>query len=81
MNVTKDTDFDKWEKYTHNQGCLKIQTSAQKQHFTICCDEGAEEHGTVVFAIVSTVPCSGFKAIRNSNRRPERWNVETKLLF
>ena len=45
MNVTKDTDFDKWEKYTNNKGCLKIQTSAQKQHFTICCDEGAEEHG------------------------------------
>ncbi|HBG70254.1 MAG TPA: hypothetical protein DDX57_05670 [Bacteroidales bacterium] len=29
-------------------------------------DEGAEGHGTVVFEVVTTVPCSGSKKWKNS---------------
>jgi len=46
----------------------------QKQHSTVQSDEvrpnskrrGAEGHGTVVFDVVTTVPCSGSKALRKT---------------
>ena len=51
-------------------------------------DEGAEGHGTVVFAVVTTVPCSGL--VRKPSKSselfegsywPERWNVVTTRSF
>ena len=51
-------------------------------------DEGAEGHGTVVFAVVTTVPCSGL--VRKPSKSselfegsfwPERWNVVTTPIF
>ena len=62
--------------------------SEQKQHSTVRCDEGAKGHGTVVFAVVTTVPCSGLlrKPSKSSELFegsfwPERWNVVTTRYF
>ncbi|HCB63430.1 MAG: hypothetical protein A2W94_05740 [Bacteroidetes bacterium GWE2_42_42] len=51
-------------------------------------DVGAEGHGTVVFAVVTTVPCSGlFRKPSKSSKLfesklwPERWNVVTINYF
>ncbi|MGD9494193.1 MAG: hypothetical protein AB7V36_12665 [Bacteroidales bacterium] len=60
----------------------------QKQHSTVRCDEGAEGHGTppvvgqaVVFAVVTTVPCSGSNDNIKLKRLPERWSVVTINYF
>jgi len=51
-------------------------------------DAGAGSHGTVVFAIVTTVPCSGstspleeFETLRGVLNQTERWNVVTTRYF
>jgi len=50
-------------------------------------DAGAEGHGTVVFAVVTTVPCSGRRKNPESPELfegllwPERWNVVTTRYF
>jgi len=42
---------------------------------------GAGGHGTVVFAVVTTVPCSDSKVSKNLKSLSERWNVVTTRYF
>jgi len=70
-----------WSFYYYFGGCLKIQTSEQKQHSIVRCDKGAKGHGTVVFAVVTTVPCSGCNVSEELKSLPERWNVVTICCF
>jgi len=60
---------------------LNYKTTEQKQHSTVRCDEGAEGHGTVVFAIITTVPCSGPKVLKNSKSLAGTMECRNSALF